>query len=383
MADTVLFDMDGVLIDSEDVSVQVGIDYFRSKGLSLSRSDFEPFLGAGERVFFCGPAEARGFSFDLEEASRYFRLHYAGLLEKYSAGRPDGLALRTVRKLRSLGFRLAVCSSAPRWKVLVNIRHTGLQPEDFDTVISGDDISANKPDGQIYLTAMQRLGRKGSDCLVVEDSINGVKAGKNAGALCLGVMTTCSPSELAAAGADFIASDISVLMRGETMKEVNENLAQGLGDDRKLYGANYVLKNENLIKRNSIELMISLAAQVREKAYAPYSHFKVGACLRSAATGRLYTGCNVENSSYGATLCAERNALFHAVASEGIIGVDALVVYSDDDPPAPPCALCLQALAEFTAADSLVILVSKKGERRQYRFDQLLPNPFIFPSERK
>ena len=133
MADTVLFDMDGVLIDSEDVSVQVGIDYFRSKGLSLSRSDFEPFLGAGERVFFCGPAEARGFSFDLEEASRYFRLHYAGLLEKYSAGRPDGLALRTVRKLRSLGFRLAVCSSAPRWKVLVNIRHTGLQPEDFDT----------------------------------------------------------------------------------------------------------------------------------------------------------------------------------------------------------------------------------------------------------
>ena len=107
--------------------------------------------------------------------------------------------------------------------------------------------------------------------------------------------------------------------------------------------------------------MLKLALRARENAYAPYSKFKVGACVKSAATGKLYAGCNVENSSFGATICAERNAITTALTAEGIIGIETLVVVSDDEPPAPPCALCLQVLAEFTSPDSLVILSSLEG----------------------
>ena len=131
-----------------------------------------------------------------------------------------------------------------------------------------------------------------------------------------------------------------------------------------------------------IERMIKEASMARDNAYAPYSKFKVGAALLSAATNRIYRGCNVENSSYGATICAERNAVIHAIAEEGSLGIDILVVYSDDDPPAPPCAVCLQVLAEFSRPDTKVVLVSVDGFRKTYLFKELLPNPFIFPTLR-
>ena len=95
-------------------------------------------------------------------------------------------------------------------------------------------------------------------------------------------------------------------------------------------------------------------------------------------------GSNIENSSYGATICAERNAVTTALTAEGgKLGIDLLVVASDDYPPAPPCALCLQVIAEFARRDTPVILVDTLGRRVEYRFEELLPHPFIFPSMRK
>lgn len=155
------------------------------------------------------------------------------------------------------------------------------------------------------------------------------------------------------------------------------------GDETRLFGANMIRVRRPDAPAADIQEMIEAAKRTREHAYTPYSNFKVGACVRSAATGRIYTGCNVENSSFGATVCAERNALLHAIAEEGTIGIDALVVVSDDDPPAPPCAMCLQVLAEFTAPDAPVILSSLKGDVHTYVFSELLPKPFIFPSQRK
>ncbi|OHD33999.1 MAG: cytidine deaminase [Spirochaetes bacterium GWC2_52_13] len=124
------------------------------------------------------------------------------------------------------------------------------------------------------------------------------------------------------------------------------------------------------------------ASQVRLNAYAPYSKFQVGAAVVSASSGTIYHGCNVENSSYGATICAERGALMEAVAQEGDFRIDMVVVVSDDNPPAPPCALCLQVLAEFAADDTVVHLYDTKGNSETYRFDELLPHPFIFPTQR-
>ena len=130
------------------------------------------------------------------------------------------------------------------------------------------------------------------------------------------------------------------------------------------------------------QTLVQLARQAAQNAYVPYSHFKVGAAILGEKGG-IYTGCNVENASLGLTICAERNAILQAVAKEGIIGIDKLVVVSDDDPPAPPCAQCLQVLAEFSKSDTHVVLISRKGERREYLFSELLPNPFIFPDLRE
>ncbi|MDY5909136.1 MAG: cytidine deaminase, partial [Bullifex sp.] len=158
----------------------------------------------------------------------------------------------------------------------------------------------------------------------------------------------------------------------------------GVSSEGVLYGAHRVKPLERRLPDGETEKMMTEKAWMAwENAYAPYSHFRVGAAVLSAATGRIYSGCNVENSSYGATICAERNAILQAVAKEGIIGIDKLVVVSDDDPPAPPCAQCLQVLAEFSKSDTHVVLISRKGERREYLFSELLPNPFIFPDLRE
>ena len=382
MTDTFLFDMDGVLIDSEPVSIRILMDWFLLKGVRLTRKDVEPYLGAGEEVFFTGPAGERGMEVDLAEASLYFKEHYPSLMAASMDDCAKALSCALVRHLRALGFKVAVCSSAPHWKVLANIRVIGLDEDDFDLVLSGEEVVNNKPDGEIYRKAAARLGSDPASCIVVEDSRAGVMAGLDAGMKVLGIAGTVDVSTLCSWGACAASEDIGILLGGSTMEQTVDILARQ-GDETRLFGANMIRVRRPDAPAADIQEMIEAAKRTREHAYTPYSNFKVGACVRSAATGRIYTGCNVENSSFGATVCAERNAILHAIAEEGTIGIDALVVVSDDDPPAPPCAMCLQVLAEFTAPDAPVILSSLKGDVHTYVFSELLPKPFIFPSQRK
>ena len=89
-----------------------------------------------------------------------------------------------------------------------------------------------------------------------------------------------------------------------------------------------------------------LAKKAASKAYAPYSKFKVGSALLTKS-GNVYTGCNVENASYGLTICAERNAIASAVNAEGEIEIDTIVVYTPTEKPTPPCGACRQVIHEF------------------------------------
>lgn len=119
--------------------------------------------------------------------------------------------------------------------------------------------------------------------------------------------------------------------------------------------------------------LIEAAREARERAYAPFSHFAVGAALRTRA-GRIFAGCNVENASYGLTVCAERVAVFKAV-SEGEREFESIAVVTDADKLTPPCGACRQILWEF-CGDATVVLANLKGQVEVYRMKDLLPLPF-------
>jgi cytidine deaminase len=119
--------------------------------------------------------------------------------------------------------------------------------------------------------------------------------------------------------------------------------------------------------------LLSAARAARENAHAPYSNFRVGAALR-AKSGQIYTGCNVENSTYGLTVCAERVAIFKAI-SEGERGFDAIAVVTDTEQLTPPCGACRQIIWEF-CGDVPVILGNLKGNSETLQMSLLFPKPF-------
>lgn len=122
---------------------------------------------------------------------------------------------------------------------------------------------------------------------------------------------------------------------------------------------------------NAKELM-KIACKARQNAYAPYSHFAVGAALL-AESGRVYTGCNIENASYGLTCCAERNAIFAAVGA-GERRFKMLAVAADSPEPVAPCGACRQVIAEFGIP--LVVMGNLKEATKSMTAEELLPYGF-------
>jgi cytidine deaminase len=119
--------------------------------------------------------------------------------------------------------------------------------------------------------------------------------------------------------------------------------------------------------------LVAAARAARERAYAPYSSFRVGAALRSES-GALFVGCNVENASYGATICAERTAIVTMVAA-GQSSIQSLAVYTDAATLAMPCGLCRQVISEFQKGAQLI--VANPREHRVLAFAEIFPEPFV------
>jgi cytidine deaminase len=119
--------------------------------------------------------------------------------------------------------------------------------------------------------------------------------------------------------------------------------------------------------------LITAALAVRANAFAPFSKFQVGAALEDE-TGRIHTGCNVENATYGLTVCAERVAVFKAI-SEGVRKFRRIAVSADTDILTPPCGACRQILWEF-CGDIDIILVNPRGKTETHRLKDLFPKPF-------
>jgi len=124
-----------------------------------------------------------------------------------------------------------------------------------------------------------------------------------------------------------------------------------------------------------VQLLLAAAELARENAYAPYSHFTVGAAVLSAK-GRMYAGCNVENASFGLSICAERAAIFAAVGA-GERHIRSLAVVSDAQAPAMPCGACRQVLQEFgSTPDIPIVVATTDGAQVSATLGELLPKPF-------
>jgi beta-phosphoglucomutase len=203
-----LFDMDGVLVDSEAFIAEAAIAMFAERyRISATREDFLPFVGAGENRFIGGVAEKYGLSIDIEaDKARTYELYFEiirGALREV----PGAVAF--VRECRRLGLKTAIATSADRRKLEANLREIGLAESDFDAVVDGLEIERKKPAPDIYLEAARRLGVEPGRCLVVEDAVSGVKAAKAAGMRCLALAGSFPEKGLRAAGADYFAADLA------------------------------------------------------------------------------------------------------------------------------------------------------------------------------
>ncbi len=121
------------------------------------------------------------------------------------------------------------------------------------------------------------------------------------------------------------------------------------------------------------DVLVRAALAVRENAHAPFSKFRVGAAIEDAS-GKIHTGCNIENATYGLTICAERVAIFKAI-SEGAREFKRVVVAADTDMLTPPCGACRQILWEFSG-DIEIVLVNLRGTKETLRLKNLFPRPF-------
>ena len=118
------------------------------------------------------------------------------------------------------------------------------------------------------------------------------------------------------------------------------------------------------------------AKEVLKKAHAPYSKFRVGAALKLKGSDEIFSGCNVENASFGATICAEKNALCQSVGLSGKGFVEWIVIVAETENPTPPCGMCLQTLSEFKDGDFDVYLANPQKVLVKKTFNELFPYQF-------
>jgi HAD superfamily hydrolase (TIGR01509 family) len=184
----IIFDMDGVLVDSEPLINAAAIAMFKEKGLVVQPTDFLPFVGAGEERYIGGVAEKYQFPLDLAAAKHRTYEIYLDLVPSQLEPFPGASDL--VVACRKSDLLIAVASSADKIKVLANLQKLNLPPEFWDTVIVADQVKHQKPAPDIFLAAARNLRARPEECVVLEDAVNGIRAAKAARMRCVAVATT-------------------------------------------------------------------------------------------------------------------------------------------------------------------------------------------------
>ena len=193
--EAVLFDMDGVLIDSEELMAKAGILALRDFGIEAKPEDFIPFVGRGEDLYIGGVAEKYGHKYITAMKDSAYA-HFGEYVET-EASVPKEIP-GILYKLRDLGYRIAVCTSADKAKVVHNLRAMRVTEDVFTAIVTGDRIKNKKPDPEIYLTGAELVGVALEKCAVVEDAPSGIKAAHAAGMLAIGIDTSFTAEQLIA-----------------------------------------------------------------------------------------------------------------------------------------------------------------------------------------
>ncbi len=209
----VIFDMDGVLCDSEPFISEAAIGLLRDRyGVATTPGEYRPFVGTGEARFVTGVAEQHGLLLDPDRAKAELYDRYVAIIHGRLQPLPGLHGF--LGSCRAAGLRLALASSADPVKIEANLAEIGVDRSGFDAIVSGLDVTRRKPAPDIFLLAAERLGASPGRCLVVEDAPNGVAAAKQAGMRCLGLTTSFTHGQLEDSGADFVARDFTDIPSG-------------------------------------------------------------------------------------------------------------------------------------------------------------------------
>lgn len=206
----IIFDMDGVLCDSEPFICKAARQMFRERhDLAVQVSDFAPFIGTGEDRFLGGPAEKYGCRINLPaDKDRTYEIYLEIIRGKL---KPLAGVRDFIKKCHAKSLKLAVATSADKIKMNGNLLEIGIPPESFDALVCGNEVVHKKPNPEIFLLAAGKLRLPAENCLVIEDAPSGLKAAKSAGMRALGLTTSFKGDVLKSAGADWIAPDLAHL----------------------------------------------------------------------------------------------------------------------------------------------------------------------------
>ena len=204
----VIFDMDGVLCDSEHLMAEAACEMFRQlHGVSPTPDEFRPFMGRGSQAYFGGVAARHGVQAvlprDRDRTYEIFRAMLPGRLHPLPGAREWILAVREA------GLRTAVATSADLIKLRAILDAIRFHLAWFDALVDAEQVARNKPAPDVFLAAARRLDLPPQVCLVVEDTVPGIEAARAAGMRCLGLWTTFPREVLAAAGPDWMAPNLA------------------------------------------------------------------------------------------------------------------------------------------------------------------------------
>lgn len=211
----VIFDMDGVLTDSESVINEAAIRGLREYGINPQPTDFEPFVGMGEDRYIGGVAEAYGLRYIPDMKRRVYQIYLEILPDRLV---PFPGVHKLLDTLDHAGLHIALASSADRIKVTANLEAIHVGTDRFAALVTGEDVERKKPAPDIYLEASRQLGVAPVCCCVVEDAVSGVQAAKAAGMRCIAVTTSFDADELLSAGADCVRPGLANIRLSDFMR---------------------------------------------------------------------------------------------------------------------------------------------------------------------